>query len=390
MKVTFFINYLNHHQLPVADELYRILGDDFRFVATFPRNIAELKGGEDGSTRPYCLLPAERPDDRKLALELVVQSDVCLFGAGNLDWERLRARTDKLSFEISERWFKRGWINLLSPRLWQWWWLYQTRLRNKPFYKLCASAFTASDCRKLLTFRNKCYKWGYFTSIGKFDFEASRDVSKSEIFTPLMWCSRFLILKHPELPVLLADRLKRKGYRMRLDMYGEGAHKARTMALVNELGLEDTVRFFANIPNDDLMRQMRLHSVFLFTSDRNEGWGAVANEALGNGCVLVASEDIGSAPYLVHNGFNGFTFRSPRASSSIKHPDLKALDSLCEKVEWLLDHPQEMETMRRHALLSMQTLWSPQTAARNLLSLINALENGEEPPLSEGPCSIAQ
>ena len=29
MTVTFFINYLNHHQLPVADELYRLLGENF-------------------------------------------------------------------------------------------------------------------------------------------------------------------------------------------------------------------------------------------------------------------------------------------------------------------------------------------------------------------------
>ena len=41
MRLVLYTNYLNHHQVPVADELYRLLGDDFRFVATLPRNEKE-------------------------------------------------------------------------------------------------------------------------------------------------------------------------------------------------------------------------------------------------------------------------------------------------------------------------------------------------------------
>jgi glycosyltransferase involved in cell wall biosynthesis len=41
--------------------------------------------------------------------------------------------------------------------------------------------------------------------------------------------------------------------------------------------------------------------VFIFTSDRNEGWGAVLNEAMGSGCAVVAADLIGSVPYLIEH-----------------------------------------------------------------------------------------
>ena len=34
MKITFYSNYLNHHQLPFCIELNRLYGEDFKFVAT--------------------------------------------------------------------------------------------------------------------------------------------------------------------------------------------------------------------------------------------------------------------------------------------------------------------------------------------------------------------
>lgn len=34
MKVVFITNYINHHQALVADEFYRLLGENYCFVAT--------------------------------------------------------------------------------------------------------------------------------------------------------------------------------------------------------------------------------------------------------------------------------------------------------------------------------------------------------------------
>ena len=36
MKIAFFSNFLNHHQLPFCQEMIKILNDDFIFIATEP------------------------------------------------------------------------------------------------------------------------------------------------------------------------------------------------------------------------------------------------------------------------------------------------------------------------------------------------------------------
>lgn len=380
MTVTFFFNYLNHHQVCIADEMYGILGEHFRFVATLPRKGQELKGGKDYSTRPYCLLAAEKPECQAEAMHLALTSEVCVFGACSAQYAVARARNNPegLSFEVGERWLKRSWLSIASPVFRNWlanYWLYY---RKANFYKLCCSAFAAGDDEKLGCYRNRHFKWGYFTDVAlDFKVEASpQDASTSEI-TPLMWCSRFLKLKHPELPVKMADKLRRKGYRFQLDYYGTGEEEEKTKALVEAMQLQDVVAFHGALPNAQILQAMRQHAIFLFTSDRYEGWGAVANEAMANGCALVASDAIGSTGYLIKEGYNGFSFRSGDVGS------------LAQKVEWLLTHQAELMQMREHACTSMQTLWSPQHAAKSLIQLIEDLKAGRASSIAEGPCSRA-
>ena len=262
--------------------------------------------------------------------------------------------------------------------------------RRKPIYKLCCSAFAAADQHRLLTYRGRCYKWGYFTRVEKFDVETSWDVSTSNASgTPLMWCARYLMLKHPEQPLLMAARLKASGYRFTLDMYGSGEYEPAARRLAENLGVTDVVRFVGNKPNDELLADMRHHSIFLFTSDRNEGWGAVANESMANGCVLVASDAIGSSPYLIDDGNTGLLFKSPRTSSNIDKPDTASLDELCEKVKFLLDNPQELQRMRHASIAQMRSTWNPRVAAERLIALIDHLRDGDDTPFADGPCSKA-
>jgi glycosyltransferase involved in cell wall biosynthesis len=51
---------------------------------------------------------------------------------------------------------------------------------------------------------------------------------------------------------------------------------------------------------------MEAADIFLFTSDFNEGWGAVLNESMNSACAVVASHAIGSVPFLLKDGENGF------------------------------------------------------------------------------------
>lgn len=389
MKLVFYSVVLNHHQAPVADELYRLLGADYAFVETI--NLGDTKGAtEDYSQRPYLIRAWENTANYQRAMELARTAECCFFdGHEALPFLKERMKYNLLSFQMGERWLKQGWKNILSPRLQAFWWNYQLKgWQGKPLYKLCASAFTAQDDAKLGTYRDKCYKWGYFIHVDYPQVEASPDVSTSSS-TPLLWCARYLKWKHPELPVLLARRLKEKGYRFTLNMYGSGEYEEATRRLVQELHVDDVVQLKGNVPNAELMAAMQQHAIFLFTSDRNEGWGAVANESMSSGCALVGSEAIGSVPYLVQDGQTGCIFRAPRTDSTFGRPDAEALDSLTEKVEDLLQHPDKLLRVRQAGQEAVQQLWSPRHAAESLLQLIADLSNGKETSIDEGPCSKA-
>ena len=396
MTIAFFSNFLNHHQKLVADELAFSEGIEYTFVETVPMYDWLKKGGyTDYSRESYVLRAWENNENRRKAIEMAKEVDVALFGGPEVLYlEVIRAKySDKLSFEVSERWLKRGILNILSPRLLKSQWYYHTLFRKKPFYKLCASAFGAGDQYKLHSYIGRCYKWGYFIAVDKnFDVEVSLNVSTTEI-TSLMWCSRFLLWKHPELPILLAKNLKDKGYCFHLNMFGSGEKLGVSKQLVAELGLNDVISFCGNIPNAELLLEMRKHAIFMFTSDRNEGWGAVSNESMSNGCVLVGSDAIGSVPFLVQDNLTGVVYSSASASTGFTKKGLKiddeALNSLTEKVEWLLRHPKERKRIAVNGFRNMYDVWSPANAAKNLLTLIDDLQNGRESSIKEGPCSKA-
>lgn len=298
-------------------------------------------------------------------------------------------RLGRLSFDMGERWLKKGWKSLASPRLLKWLSVYYLNgWKNKPLYKLCMSAFAAEDHYKLGTFRGKAYKWGYFTSVGSYNNDNCRSDKNLEPLEPLnpsetanyvrlMWCARFIDWKHPELAIWLAERLRQSGYSFQLDLYGDGVMRSVLEDKVETLGLNDCVTFHGNVPNNKIHQAMREHNIFLFTSDRGEGWGAVANEAMSEGCLLIGSDEIGAVPYLVKEEENGLIFESNN------------IDSLYNRVIWAIDHPKETQTMRLAAMRTMQDIWSPWNAAQSLLMLIDELKKGKDTPIKDGPCSKA-
>lgn len=380
MTIVYFSNFINHHQANLSDELYQLTKYNYTFVELCPIYDWLLKVGySDLSSRPYVIQAWKNKDNYNKALELLYSCDVALFGGPeSLKYEVLRAKTGKLTFDVGERWLKRGIINLASPRLLRYFWYYYTTFAHQRVYKLCASAFACRDHYILHSYKNKCFKWGYFTHVDEnYEVEAlENDVSTSE-YTPIMWCARFLKWKHPELPILMAAKLKAKGYNFTLDMFGSGIELDASKKLVKKLNLDDVITFRGNLPNEEILKAMQQHKIFLFTSDKNEGWGAVSNEAMSNGCVLVGSDEIGSIPFLVNDGENGIIFRS------------KDVNSLTEKVEILLKDRIKMNRIAINGYKTIRDIWSPKNAAKNLIQLINEIQDKKELSIIDGPCSRA-
>lgn len=375
MRLTFYSKCLNIHQVAIADEFHSLLGDDFHFVATVSPKVNELKGGGDNSSRSYCVRPYENESEYQRAMQLAIDSDVCVFGGFSMEYAICRAQKNPngLSFEMGERWLKQGWKNMLSPNLCRWWFDYLRYFRNASFYKLCASAFAAKDDERLCVYKHRHYKWGYF--VESHLKKSSRPLNVTNI--KMMWCARFIDWKHPEMAVALASRLQSSGYRFQLDMYGDGPLRPALEQEVIRLGMSDIVIFHGNVPNVQINTAMSECDIFLFTSDRQEGWGVVANEAMSNGAVVVGSDEIGAIPYLITNGVTGMTFKSCD------------INSLYESVKFLMDSPDERKQMAETGRQSMMELWTPEHAAKSLLQLIEDLKAGNETSIKEGPCSKA-
>lgn len=378
MKLVFLTNLVNHHQIHVADELFKVLGNDYKYVAFEPLPDWLRQGGYSEIKRPYILNAYEDENKYEQAVSLANEADVVIIGSAPEKLVHKRQSENKLTLHYNERWFKKKiGIKIFSPIMWYHIFLNHLRYNNKKSYMLCASAYAPYDLSLIRAYKNRCFKWGYFTKVDELDINSLLSSKDSEPVS-IMWCARFLKWKHPEIPVFLANRLKAKGYKVIIDMFGSGEELESTKYLAEQLNVKDLIRFRGNFPNDMILEEMRRHHIFLFTSDRNEGWGAVLNEAMSNGCAVVASKEIGSVPYLIKDGVNGFYYKC------------LDIDSLLAKVELLITDSSLRKRLSKEAYVTMLNVWSPENAAHSLMKLLRGLEAD---PLyrieGEGPCSVA-
>ena len=378
MNIVFVSMALNIHQIGVSDELYRLAKGKFWFMETGYASKGVQKGGEsEFALRPYLIRIQNGETSMAAAIQIIRDADVMIYGAAPIAFLKERVKTGKLTFMYSERWLKRGLLNLLSPRLLQQQWFYHTRCHGKPVYALCASAYAAGDFTKMFSFKEKCFKWGYFTTVPEIDIENIQKAKRSASTVKILWVARFLQLKHPERMLQLASQLRTNHVDFFVDMIGVGPEYAKIASAIKKMGLENHVHLLGQVSNSTVMEAMRTHDIFCFTSDKNEGWGAVLNEAMSSGCCPVSSIETGSTPYLIKDGVNGLSF------------DLGKKNDLFDKVLWLIKHPEEREKMSVEAYKTIRDVWSPKNAALQLMSLCENLLIGKDNFVAEGPCSKA-
>ena len=119
--------------------------------------------------------------------------------------------------------------------------------------------------------------------------------------------------------------------------------------MISDYNLENEVHMLGSMKPKQVREYMEQSQIFLFTSDRNEGWGAVLNESMNSACAVVASHEIGSVPFLLKDGENGFIYKDGDE-------------------------------------------WSAETAAKRFIELAWSILNGNKRPdlFTDGPCSIAK
>ena len=378
MILTFYSNFLNHHQLPLDKELYNILGDDYKFVATTPTPSERIKlGYEDMNKKyPFVITTYDSNEGYEKAKRLAIESDVIIIGSAPDEYIKKRIERNKLTFRYSERLYKKrmnfsGWIHAFLST-----YLHFERYNKAKFYMLCASAYTAADLNKFFSFKNKTYKWGYFTEVKR--FKNIKTVINEKKPQSILWTGRIIDWKHTEVAISIAEKLKNNGYNFIMNIIGTGDMEEDIKQLIIDKGVTGFVHMLGAMSPSEVRKHMENTEIFLFTSDFNEGWGAVLNEAMNSGCACVVSHAVGAAPYLINNGENGFLYKNSN------------INDLYEKITYLINNPENRIRMGIQAYKTMSTLWSPECAARRFIKLAQGILNGEICEFDHGPCSRAE
>ena len=317
MRTTFFSNFLNAHQLPLANEFNAMEGVDYTFVSLLATNgmvgRASLDDDYDFVVKEY-----ESNAGAELAMRHAVEDDIVVFGdmAGKEQYVRARAKTGKPFFRYAERLLKRGdWWRFVPPKIYRTWNRFG-RYKNDEMRVLCASAYTARDLGFFGFPVSKCLKWGYFPQVqeGKGALDSITPLPR---YKALCSAQRLIPWKRVDLQVHALQRVISAGVDVKLTIAGDGPERRRLEALASELGVAGNVKFLGELSHNDTLALMHECGIFLATSDRNEGWGATVNEAMSMGCCVIASKDMGSVPYLIENGVNGFAFADSDADGIV-------------------------------------------------------------------------
>lgn len=375
MKLFFLSNYFNHHQASVSDAFNSIC-KQYKFVSTSRMREERKKIGYGNIEIPSYVVDCSEGNNKKNIIDEVAESDVVIIGSAPEEYIYDRQKQKKLIFRYSERIYRKHYQWYKWPfRMLR---FYMNYGRHDNTYLLCSSAFTAADYAKHFTFLNKTYKWGYFPETKR--YESLDMLLKSKEKNSILWCGRFLECKHPDDVIKVLKRLKLEGYSIRLNFIGSGNMQVDLQQMIIDYDLEDCVHILGPMLPEQVREYMEHAGIYLFTSDRQEGWGAVLNEAMNSGCAVVASHEIGAVPYLVTDNENGLIYESGN------------LDMLYEKVKYLLEHPEEQQRLGMAAYSTIVNEWNAEVAAERFVNLAEHILAGETyPDLYEtGPCSKAE
>lgn len=379
MTFTFVSNYINHHQIPLCDALYRRLGADFTFIQTMPMEEERVAMGWalDVHRLPYvqCLY-----EDEYGCLKKIAESDVVLFGwTGREDIAAARLASGKTTMRVSERLYREGQWKMISPRGLAAKYQEHIKYRRKNVCMLCAGAYTASDFRLIGAYPDKMFRWGYFTALRTYSEERFAAMKPQGGTLHIVWAGRFIPLKHPEYTVRLARRLRESGFAFCVHMLGDGEMEPAVRRDVKSAGLEEYFRFYGYTEPERVRDVMERCHIHLFTSNHLEGWGAVVNEGMNSGCVEVVNAQVGAAPYLIRHGENGLVYPKGR------------YDKMEELMLDLFRNWETGRSMGRAAYETIRDMWNAEHAASELLRFSEGLLHGEilpaqdDGPLSEAP-----
>jgi glycosyltransferase involved in cell wall biosynthesis len=119
----------------------------------------------------------------------------------------------------------------------------------------------------------------------------------------ILFASKFMKRKHPELLVESALRLKKYGYNFHLLMLGDGELREDLENFVKQNNLSNCT-FTGFINQSEIPKYYSISDIFVLPSE-NEPWGLVVNEAMCAGLPIILNKEIGCTDDLLYENING-------------------------------------------------------------------------------------
>lgn len=141
-----------------------------------------------------------------------------------------------------------------------------------------------------------------------------------------------------------------------------------------------TIAFLPPVPIQGVRDLMRAADVYVFPSNGYEGWGVVVNEAMLEGCAVVAAKETGAAASMIRHGENGLLVRSGDAGEVAGALERLEAD---EAFRW---------KMAKEGQATVLNEWTPAVAAERLIQFSKDLLARREPSRwDRGPlCDIPE
>lgn len=378
MKIVIVSNYINHHMKALCQELYNILGCNFHFIETvahendtdaFKRGYAYYMSESNEEALPWIVRGWQ---ERELAHQIIFDADAVITANCSDDWILPRLKARKLTFRAHERWYRKPLLWYQFPRAIIGGWLHHGRFPS--LYLLSTSGYTAADTARIGCFRGKAYRWGYFPAFRTYTPQQIQQ-NKCSAVPIILWAGRFVDWKRADDAISACKILLSQGYRFQLRVAGSGPEEENLRKKAEKLG--DNVEFIGVLSPEALRDEMEKSEIFLFTSDFQEGWGVVLNEAMNSGCAVVASHAAGATPYLINDAVNGLIYPCGNVMA------------MADRIQKLLDSKPLRLKMGLQAYQTIWQQWTAEKAADRLLHLCENLLNDVPPQETSGPCSIA-
>lgn len=364
MKVLFITNIISSHQIGLWDSFSKLDNIDFLYLYTEELPMEQKRYYEE--SRDYCIYSKHVNDVKTILYD----ADFVIVSKGCVKDDRIKTFLKQMNNIIyySEHYSKE--INTNSKYAICKYIIKGLLLRakyhkkNKYNYALCASSHAGFDFFISGFKKKNIYKFGYFPS---YDYNKKPLLNNKKI----LFVGRNIPLKHPEDSVFALDFLKEDNSSYSLDIVGKGFENYPS----------DGIEYYGELEHRCVIEKMMNSEIFIFSSDRREGWGVVLAEAMSSGCFVFANINAGCTNFLIRNGFNGYTYKN-RKELEIR---LKQFLKLSES---------KKQEIRKNAIKTIKNLWNSDIAASRLYNFLKSLYHKaifyikDDGPLSRDKCKF--